>query len=219
MKHQNLPVVTSECARIRRTAKPSGGIRQSQGLTRILLMLAIVCAPSYSNTQTASALNAEVQSAPATPVAAGRNVNVHVSAACPPAGIPGAQPAAKGKATGHHKVFLSWNSGSQPSRRTGPIDGYCVYRSKDPKAAQQTACAQCERVSPVAVLGTGCVDDVVEDGATYYYVVTALKGNLMSAPSNETEALIPNSPKPNPARSQSVPALSCRGKWAQDKHP
>lgn len=186
---------------------------------RVLLMLAIMCAPSYSSAQTALALNANAHTTEGMRVAAVTNANVQGgSAACPAAGIPAAQSAAKG--TGHHKVFLSWNPSSQAPGVTGPIDGYCIYRSKDPNAAKQNAaCADCERVTPVAVSSTACVDDVVENGATYYYVVTALKGNLMSASSNETRALIPDGPKSDAPRPQPGPSLLCRGKPAQATHP
>ena len=184
-------------------------------LLRVLLMVAIALTHCYSSSQTAAA-NANTQTAQRMRVGAGIGANVQgANAICPPAGIAAAQPAPK--RTGHHKVSLSWNPGSQAAGATGSIDGYCIYRSKDAEAVHpNAACTACERVTAVAVSDTTCVDDIVEDGATYYYIVTVLKGNLMSGPSNEARASIPGDSKSYLPRPKSLPSLFCRGRPAQD---
>jgi hypothetical protein len=110
---------------------------------------------------------------------------------CPAAGFPMLLQSAPG--VGHHTVVLSWNA-STPS--PGPQDsavGYCLYRSEKKGAAKQNAnCRDCEQVNRVPIAAIRCVDDVVKNGATYYYVVTAInaKGKL-SLPSNEVVAAVP----------------------------
>jgi hypothetical protein len=53
-------------------------------------------------------------------------------------------------------------------------------------------CSQCEQVNLVPVVATGCMDDLVEDGADYYYVVTAIApAGKPSSSSNEIPASIP----------------------------
>jgi len=109
---------------------------------------------------------------------------------CPPAGSPMLQPSSS---TGHHKVMLSWNASVSATGSADNPVGYCLYRSKTQSAAKKNpTCSDCEQVNPTPVVGTGCLDDLVEDGAAYYYVVTAItdKGNPSSS-SNETPAVIP----------------------------
>jgi len=129
--------------------------------------------------------------------------------ACPPAGLPLLQPSPH---TGHHKVILSWNA-SAPSAdpERNPV-GYCLYRSKKRHAAMQNpTCKDCEQINRTPVAGTGCVDDLVLDSATYYYAVAALNATRkISSASNETLARIPpgeQSVKPAPASSYPF----CRG--------
>lgn len=109
---------------------------------------------------------------------------------CPQAGAPTLQPSPQ---TGHHKVTLSWNASSPSSDPEKRAVGYCLYRSGKQHAAKQNpTCSDCERINSIPIAGTGCVDDLVKDGATYYYVVTAInaKGRTSSS-SNETPAQIP----------------------------
>ncbi|HET6181060.1 MAG TPA: hypothetical protein VFE61_29345 [Candidatus Sulfotelmatobacter sp.] len=72
--------------------------------------------------------------------------------------------------------------------------GYCLYRSNKMNLAKENAtCSGCEQINPVAVPGTGCVDDLVQDGATYYYVVTAINAaGKRSSSSNEIPVVIPS---------------------------
>jgi hypothetical protein len=57
---------------------------------------------------------------------------------------------------------------------------------------QNSTCSDCEQINSQAIADTGCVDDLVEDGTTYYYVVTAInaKGKISSS-SNEIPARVP----------------------------
>jgi hypothetical protein len=93
----------------------------------------------------------------------------------------------------HHKVVLTWNP-SVPSGRPGnnPL-GYCLYRSQQQIFVKELKrCKDCEQVTPRPLIGTGCVDPVVEDGKTYYYVAIAINpGNQTSEFSNQTIAAIP----------------------------
>jgi hypothetical protein len=129
---------------------------------------------------------------------------------CPPAGLPTLQPSPQ--VTGHHKVTLSWNASAPFVNPESKAVGYCLYRTKKQYTAKQKAtCSDCERINSTAIAGTDCVDNLVEDGTTYYYVVTAInaKGKISSS-SNETPAQIP--PNKESASSVSVGSYPlCRG--------
>jgi hypothetical protein len=111
---------------------------------------------------------------------------------CPPAGSPVLQPSAL---TGHHKVILTWHASASSARPEDNAAGYCLYRSKKKDVAKKNAtCGECEQVNPVPVVGTGCVDDLVQDGAVYYYVVSAMNAKRQtSSASNEILVAIPAS--------------------------
>jgi hypothetical protein len=134
---------------------------------------------------------------------------------CPPADLPTLQPSPE--KTGHHKVTLSWNASAPSVNSESNAVGYCLYRMKKQDAAKQNSakqndnCSDCEQINSTAVAGTGCVDDLVEDGATYSYVVIAVSAKgKPSSPSNEASAQIP----PTKESASSVPMGSyprCRG--------
>jgi hypothetical protein len=128
---------------------------------------------------------------------------------CPPAGLQMLQPSSQ---TGHHKVTLTWNASVPAPGRDGRAVGYCLYRSQTQNAAKQNpTCSACEQVNSTPVVGTGCVDDLVLDNATYYYVVTAISANkIISASSNETIAPIPPGTQSVKPASASSPPF-CRG--------
>ena len=75
--------------------------------------------------------------------------------------------------------------------------GYCLYRSPTKGAALTNAtCSNCEQINLVPVVGTACVDDLVQDGATYFSVATAINVNkVRSASSNEIIVPIPATAK------------------------
>jgi hypothetical protein len=110
---------------------------------------------------------------------------------CPAAGVPILEPSPQ---TGHHKVALSWNASSPSSDPEGKAVGYCLYRSATQNAAKQRpTCPICEQINKKPIQGTACVDDIVKDGETYYYVVTAINSRgTSSSSSNETPAQIPS---------------------------
>jgi hypothetical protein len=128
---------------------------------------------------------------------------------CP---LAGASPLTPSTATGHHRVILSWNAGVASARPEDNAVGYCLYRSQTKGAAKDNAtCRLCEQINSVPVAGTSCVDDLVQDGSLYYYVVTAITADeRRGSSSNEI-------PVPIPAGSQSAKSSSssplplCRG--------
>lgn len=132
---------------------------------------------------------------------------------CPDAGV---APLIPSSHTGHHKVILSWEASVPSSAFESKAVGYCLYRSKSQKLAKQNpTCNHCERINSRPIIATGCVDDLVEDGADYYYVVAAIGASgTISSSSNETAARIPRTKE----SSKSVPASShpaCREPAAQ----
>lgn len=110
---------------------------------------------------------------------------------CPAAGAPMLQRTAPG--TGHHRIILSWNASTPSARAEDNAVGYCLYRSNKKNAAKKNpTCNECEQVNVIPVAGTSCLDDLVEDGAIYYYVATAINAKgKSSASSNETTVPIP----------------------------
>ena len=110
--------------------------------------------------------------------------------ACPPGGLPVLQPSSK---TGHHRVTLTWHASAPAANSNSATVGYCLYRSKKQNAAKHNPrCSDCEQINSIPIVGTACVDDLVEDSAAYYYVVTEIdaKGEISSS-SNETAAPVP----------------------------
>ena len=119
----------------------------------------------------------------------------------------------------HHKLFLTWNPSVIGSGASDDVDGYCVYRSKHPNVARQNArCKQCERVTSAPISSTNCVDDALEEGARYYYVVTAVKDKGMSFPSNEISVQIPTATHLNPSQATLASPPFCRGGRPKDAH-
>lgn len=132
-----------------------------------------------------------------------------VSSALPLCPAGGVVPLHSSPDTGHHKVTLSWNASAISSSRSGDAVGYCLYRSKKPHAAKKNpTCTLCERINAVPVASLSCVDDLVEDSTTYYYVVTAINPtSRISSSSNEIAAPVPSARQANsePGRSPAPP--------------
>lgn len=141
---------------------------------------------------------------------------------CPPAGIPILRPS---PITGHHKVILKWNASIASADSKSKAVGYCLYRSKENDVARQALsnpnarCGGCEQINPVPISDTVCVDDLVEDSATYYYVVTAINasGNTSSS-SQEALAQIPHTKQSASSGSGSSYPL-CRAQARGDRQP
>lgn len=128
---------------------------------------------------------------------------------CPSAGLLPVQPSVHYST---HKVILSWNA-SPPSPTTQKVAvGYCLYRSKKKDAVRKRpTCRKCQRINAVPVVGTSCMDDLVEDKATYYYAVTAVNAEgYASAPSNEAIAHISNKKQTGSAAATYPPPPACR---------
>ncbi len=117
---------------------------------------------------------------------------------CPPAGVAPLRPSAS---TGHHRVILSWNASAPSSRPENNAVAYCLYRSTTKNAARQNpVCTGCEQINATPVAATGCVDDLVQDGASYFYVVTAISaGGVLSPSSNEIPVPIPSERQASPS--------------------
>lgn len=128
---------------------------------------------------------------------------------CPDAPYPVLQATDAG--TGHHKVFLAWN----PSASANPMEpdalGYCLYRtqSKDAKRCPQRS--DCEKVTPVPLFTTRCVDDLVKDRTKYHYVAIAINSQgKISSPTKEAIVNIPDAGQQNPAPSDAASFPACR---------
>lgn len=109
--------------------------------------------------------------------------------------------------TGHHKVILTWNASAPSAHAQDNPVGYCLYRSPTKGAALKNAtCPNCEQVNVVPVVGTACIDDLVKDGATYFYVATAINlSKVRSVSSNEILVPIPAGSKNSGAPVPSYP--------------
>jgi hypothetical protein len=127
---------------------------------------------------------------------------------CPPTPV---RPSQTG--TGSHKVTLSWNASAPAKKPEDNVVGYCVYRRKEdsPKshrAQHNPTLAERERITPVPVRDTRCVDDAVQDGALYYYVVLGLNAKgLSSSPSKEIAVSVPEA---KPRNTSTPDAPLCR---------
>lgn len=130
---------------------------------------------------------------------------------CPKTMVPQLQLGSAG--TGDHKVTLTWNASARSGNPAKDAYGYCLYRiqttPKDKNSAliKQTAnCAACEQINQIPVTSTGCVDDVVLDGAQYYYAVAAVNaGGVPSAPSNVVPVQIPLGRSAKPSAPSTLP--------------
>ena len=140
---------------------------------------------------------------------------------CPDAPYPKLQ--AKDSGTGHHRVFLRWNGSSSASENDANALGYCLYRTQ--KAGRAKDCPtngpSCEPVNVVPITETRCVDELVKDNTTYYYVVIAITGSDTSTTSEEAIAEVPASGKQNPppADADSYPACRTPTPAAPPPHP
>lgn len=118
---------------------------------------------------------------------------------CPDAPYPKLN--AKDAATGHHRVFLTWKASLSASGSEPKALGYCLYRTQTAAKAKDcpTKYPKCEQVNAVPVRGTRCVDELVKDNTTYYYVAIGINsGNAISTTSEEAIAEVPAAGKLNP---------------------
>ena len=117
---------------------------------------------------------------------------------CPAAPYPMLQ--AEDPATGHHRVFLKWDASTSASGSDSKELGYCLYRTQKPGRAKDCPkkYPNCEQVNVVPVSGTRCVDELVKDNSTYYYVAIAITSTDTSTTSEEAIAEVPAAGKRNP---------------------
>jgi hypothetical protein len=130
---------------------------------------------------------------------------------CPDA--PYAKLNAKDPATGHHRVYLTWNASLSASGSDPNSLGYCLYRSQTAGKAKDCPkkYRQCEQVNVVPVRGTHCVDELVKDNTTYYYVAIGINSaNAISTTSEEAIAEVPAAGKLNPAPPGADSYPACR---------
>jgi hypothetical protein len=92
--------------------------------------------------------------------------------------------------TMRHKVTLSWNpSAPVTNSPRDTIIGYNVYR----KTTAGSSYDDKNKVNSAPLLGTKCVDILVEAGQTYFYVTKAISASgAVSSPSNEAKTVIPD---------------------------
>lgn len=101
---------------------------------------------------------------------------------CPPIGASAPVAASHGG----HRVILSWKASAPADAKHAAASGYCIYRGVKHKDSSPVL------VNPIPFPGTACIDDRVENGKKYYYVVRAISAHgVTSAASNEVRAPIP----------------------------
>ena len=102
---------------------------------------------------------------------------------------------------GGHRVTLSWKASAPADAKHAAATGYCIYR----KAVGE---AQPVLISSDPFPGTRCVDDSVQNGKRYSYLVRAVSATgAFSTVSNPAPVTIPS--KPGKASPPSTPL--CRG--------
>jgi hypothetical protein len=132
-------------------------------------------------------------------VVVGENRNPRTLPPCPDA--PYAKLNDNNPTTGHHRVFLTWNASLSASGSDPNVLGYCLYRTQTAGKAKDcpTKYPKCEQVNAVPIRGTRCVDELVKDNTTYYYVAIGINSaNAISTTSEEAIAEVPAAGKLNP---------------------
>lgn len=138
---------------------------------------------------------------------------------CPDAPYPMLQATALG--TGHHKVFLKWNASPSASPTEPNALGYCLYRTQtDGTTKRCPNQPNCEKVTPVPVLTTRCVDDLVSDRTKYLYVAIAIdtRGKI-SPPTKPAIAKIPAAGQQSSAPSDAASYPACRAPASPSQGP
>ena len=127
---------------------------------------------------------------------------------------------AKDPATGHHRVFLRWSSSTSAGTAGSKALGYCLYRTQEPGRAKDcpTKYPKCEQINVVPVRDTRCVDELVKDDTTYYYVALAITSSETSTTSEEAIAEVPGAGKQNPPPLDASSYPACRIPKIQPPH-
>lgn len=117
---------------------------------------------------------------------------------CPPLGsiLVQAPPSTNG-----HRVTLKWRASRLIDVKQAGAAGYCIYRGPKPEAPSA------ELVNHLPFTDTKCVDDSVENGRQYYYVVRAISArgvtSVVSKP--PVRVRIPDTPRVSKVRDDSTP--------------
>jgi hypothetical protein len=83
-------------------------------------------------------------------------------------------------------VILSWNPSASADAKHAAAIGYCIYRETKPDNLA-------ERINFFPLAGDRCVDDSVENGKKYHYVVRAVSAKgVVSTASKPAPVSIPN---------------------------
>lgn len=178
---------------------------------KIAAALTIACIlHTFSGCSRLSGSRVQAQSAPAGTEKAVAATPQPALPPCPSAPIPMLQASLPG--TGHHKVFLTWNASTSSGQPGASTIGYCLYRSqKKGNAGKFPKCPDCEQVNLRPTLVARCVDDLVKDETTYYYVAIAINsGNAISSATNEATAKIPVAGQQNAAPPDAASYPACR---------
>ena len=119
---------------------------------------------------------------------------------------------AKDPATGHHRIFLTWNASTSTTESDPKAFGYCLYRTQMPGKAKDcpTKYPKCEQVNVVPVPSTRCVDELVKDSTTYYYVAIGVTASDKSTTSEEAIAEVPAAGKRDPPPPDAASYPACR---------
>jgi hypothetical protein len=103
---------------------------------------------------------------------------------------------------GGHRVTLSWKASPPADSQQSAASGYCIYRTAVGEA-------QPVLISGAPFPGTSCVDDLVQNGKRYSYLVRAVSATgAFSTVSNPAPVAIPTTPG---SASPSVSTSLCRG--------
>ena len=119
---------------------------------------------------------------------------------CPTFGAAAALAPIQGQ--GGHRVILSWKASAPANSNHAAAIGYCIYRSTGRKDSPP------QLVNSAPFSGITCMDDFVENGSKYYYLVRAISAKgVSSIGSNVAPARIPNRKPPSSA---AISAPLCR---------
>ena len=119
---------------------------------------------------------------------------------------------AEDPATSHHRVFLKWDASTSSNGYNSKELGYCLYRTQEPGRAKgcPKKYSKCEQVNIVPLSGTRCVDALVKDNSTYYYVAITITSTDTSTTSEEAIAIVPAAGKQNPLPPNADSYPACR---------
>lgn len=90
-----------------------------------------------------------------------------------------------------HRVILKWKASGRADAKHADAIGYCIYRGPKPHAPST------ELINHLPFTETQCVDDSVENGKQYYYVVRAISARGVTSDISKppAPAKIPATPK------------------------